>query len=423
MAETRIDARPAPGRLYWTSFAELEGDSGPSDPLRFDMYTQRLGNILLPGITNRTERLRYLTMVCAGLAQTQRNGASVRETRAAFLPFERGWALAMTLSAGGALKVADGAGAGGRGLRPEFRGLRGANRVLRHYRTLEGVDPVNPTKYILLQNQDAQGGLGAYLVTLREFGFVHAETLALTSRGRELAHTFAPRGKRSVRLSMLSDAGKVKRPHLERLGEYVTLGSPSTAERALIQDAIFDSPRSRVGDVVRRVAKAAPLAQSSSERLAAITQPDGDVVGRAAAYAVAFDPMRIAALKLFCAVGAALVPLTAAAPTRRIATDTMERDAETLRLAAIELSRLPAPAGLEPIASLAQACADATGLDEEVHSVVAFHRLEQRSWIVAEGKDRYRTGRHGPFEQPGEHFNGYTLGNTYRLLADLGAVA
>ena len=46
------------------------GNSEPSDPLRFDMYAQRLGNVLLPGITNKTERLRYLSMVCAGIAAT-----------------------------------------------------------------------------------------------------------------------------------------------------------------------------------------------------------------------------------------------------------------------------------------------------------------------------------------------------------------
>ena len=136
---------PSVGRLYWTSFAELEGDSSPADPLRFDMYAQRLGNILLPGITNRTERVRYLSMVCAGLVETQRPGASVRESRQAFLPFERGWALAMTLAAGGRIKVGSDDVAGGRGLKPEFRGLRGANRVLRHYRTLEGRDRIKPT--------------------------------------------------------------------------------------------------------------------------------------------------------------------------------------------------------------------------------------------------------------------------------------
>lgn len=421
MASSRIDAKPARGRFYWTSFADLEGDSGPSDPLRFDMYTQRLGNVLLPGITNRTERVRYLSMVCAGLLQTQRMAASVRDSRRAFLPFERGWALAITLAAGGGIKVSGETSAGGRGLRPEFRGLRGANRVLRHYRTLDGVDTITPTDYILLQGQGAQGGLGAYLVTLREFGFVQSETLAVTSRGRELAHAFSPKGKHSIHLGMLCDDRGVKRRHLERLGEHVTLGAPSSAERALVREAIFDSPRSTAGEVVRRIGAAAPTAQTSVERFAAIAQPDGDVVGRAAAYAVAFDPMRIVALKLFCAMGSALVP--GAATIRQVVTDSMEWDAATLRETATALSRLVAPAGLEPIAKLAHDCADAADLDETVRSVVAFHRREQRSWIVAEGTDRYRVGRHGPFEQPSEHFNGYTLGNTYRLYDDLGAVA
>src|SRR3954465_9954426 len=99
-----IAAFPKPGLTYWTAYSPPEGSSHPSDPLRFDMYTQRLGNILLPGITNRTERLRYLSMVCAGLAVTGDRASTVRQERKAFLPFERGWALAMTLSVDGRLK-------------------------------------------------------------------------------------------------------------------------------------------------------------------------------------------------------------------------------------------------------------------------------------------------------------------------------
>src|SRR5215213_7458138 len=100
-----IAAFPKPGLTYWTAYSPPEGSSQPSDPLRFDMYAQRLGNVLLPGVTNRTERLRYLSMVCAGIATTSSaRQATIRERRQAFLPFERGWALAMTLSVDGELK-------------------------------------------------------------------------------------------------------------------------------------------------------------------------------------------------------------------------------------------------------------------------------------------------------------------------------
>src|SRR5450755_1480744 len=164
MAPT-ISPSPKTGRTYWTAYTELEGSSQPADPLRFDMYAERLGNQLLPGLTNRTERLRHLSMVCAGIGVTSRAGnRTVREQRQAFLPFERGWALAMTIAAGGELKAPYAGGGGGRALKPEFRGFRGANRVLAHYRAINHETATRPSNYVLLKGQDSQGGLGAYLV-------------------------------------------------------------------------------------------------------------------------------------------------------------------------------------------------------------------------------------------------------------------
>jgi len=418
MATTSIASKPSVGRLYWTSFAELEGDSSPADPLRFDMYAQRLGNILLPGITNRTERVRYLSMVCAGLVETQRTGTSVRESRRAFLPFERGWALAMTVAAEGKIKVGSDARDGGRGLKPEFRGLRGANRVLRHYRTLEGRARIKPTGYILLQGQDAQGGLGAYLVTLRQFGFVHPNTLGVTALGRALAQAFAPVGTRGIRLGMLCDERAVERHHLVRLGGHTTLGRPSDTERAIVGAAIFEHPRSVVGEVIRRIDAADPDAGNSERRLAAIARPDGDPLERAAAFAVAFDPLRIAALKLFAALGSALVPRAGAATINELDLDAAELDVIAVRESAAALTIVPPPRGLEPVAALARDCADESTLEDTVRSLVAYHRREQRSWIVAEGRDRYRLGRHGPFDPPTGEFNGYTLGRGYQLRDD-----
>jgi len=425
MATTSIAAKPLPGTAYWTAFAEFEGDSGPADPLRFDMYTQRLGNILLPGITNRTERARYLSMVCAGLVSTQRPGASVREVRRAFLPFERGWALAMTLSADGRIKLGADSPDGGRGLKPEYRGFRGANRALRYYRTLEGKDTLRPSGYVLLQGQESQGGLGAYLVTLRQFGFVHPDTLAVTALGRSLAEAFTPKGTRKIHLGMLAEDGSVARHDLRRLGEHVTLARSSNAEREIVRRAVFASPRSTAGELLRRIDAADPTAATSEDRLRAIARADGDHLERAAAFAVAFDPLRIAALRLFSTVGAGLVTSSQdkASMLTELHLDTVDADAAETRTHAATVAALPAPVGLDAIAGLARECASGRTAEDTVRSIVAYHRREQRSWIVAEGKDRYRLGRHGPFDLPAHQFNGYTLGRAVQLRDDVQAAA
>src|SRR3954464_13852777 len=126
---------PRAGQIYWTAYTQLEGDSSPVDPLRFDMYAERLGNVLLPGITSRVERLRYFGMVCAGLWLTRPTGGvgdspeASRLWRRSFLPFEAAWALANLLAVNGEIKDVPPVVQRPR-LKVEFQGLRGANRAL-----------------------------------------------------------------------------------------------------------------------------------------------------------------------------------------------------------------------------------------------------------------------------------------------------
>ncbi len=217
---------------------------------------------------------------------------------------------------------------------------------------------------------------------------------------------------------MFCDEGVVSRHHLVRLGEHTTLGHPSDAERSIVRGAIFENPRSVAGDVIRRIEAARPDAETSQQRLAAIARADGHPLERAAAFAVTFDPLRIAALKVFAALGAALVPRAGAATIKELDLELTELDAATARESAAALTSVPAPPGLEPVVALAQDLSGGTTFEETVRSLVAYHRRERRSWVVAEGADRYRLGRHGPFDPPAEHFNGYTLGRGYQLRDD-----
>lgn len=419
---TRIDTEPQIGRIYWSAYTDLEGDSGPTDPLRFDMYAQRLGNILLPGITNRTERLRYLSMVCAGLAETARGAGSIREQRRAFLPFERGWALAMTLAVDGRLKLGGADGPGQRGLRPEFAGLRGANRVLAHFRTLGDRRKVRPPDYTLLQGQDAQGGLGAYMITLRQFGFVHPDSLALTALGRELAGAFTPRGVRGGRLGILASRAPADRGLLERMGRSLALGMPIDEERDLVRSALFVHDRSVVADVVRRMRAARPGARSPESLLSGIARTDGDPIERAAAFALAFDPLRIAALRLFARLGEQLRARPGSPPLTDLDLEPLEVAAADVREAASLVARLHEAEGLEAVSHLARDIERGETLGDTVSATVSFHRREERSWIVADGPDRYRVGRHGRFQEPDAAFNGYTVGRAFQLLADVEGV-
>jgi hypothetical protein len=418
-----ITASPTPSRIYWTAYTDPEGSSEPSDPLRFDMYAQRLGNLLLPGITNRTERLRYLSMVCSGIgATTQGRDRTLREQRAAFLPFERGWALAMTIGVEGELKWRTSATATQSTLKPEFRGFRGVNRVLAHYRSLQDWKPVRPTNYTLLKAQDAQGGLGAYLVTLRQFGLVQPYSLALTALGSALADAFNPR-LHGAPVSTLAQRGSVRRSTLGRLGEALVLGAPTQAECQIVREAIFTDPRSVVADCVRRMREALPSSTDPKELLAAIASRDGDLLAKAAQFAIDLDPLRVALLQLFSRLGRELSGRAGSTPLATALRPEMEEAAENARGFAGTLTSDPVVPGLEPIAVLAADLAGGESVADTVRSMVSFHRREGRGWITSDRADRYTIGMHGAFEDPSEGFNGYTVGRAMSLLMDAEATA
>lgn len=411
-----VTSPPSLGRPHWTAFTSIEGDYEPLDPLRLDMYAQRLGNVLVPGVTARTQRARYLGMVCAGLRQTSTPGQTVRERRRGFLPFERGWALAVTIAANGNIKHRP-EGATRSRLKPAYEGFRGANRVLAHYRTVSEDKHVTPTAYKLLSAQESQGGLGAYLVTLAEFNLVHRESLDLTPSGRDVADAFE--SSTEARLRDLVDSSPVRRARLRQAGQDLTLAHMSATERQLCKSLLFDGA-SAMAELVRRMRQALGEQLPASEAgLKAIADPNGDELAQAAHCAVCFDPFRRALGELFGLVGSGLEGRPGAHRLTDLARDDLEEAGEIARASATTLASCPGVRGMEPIATFSREVAAGTTLADTVRSTIAFHRQEGRGWILDQGDDRYAAGQHGAFVAPSSGFHGYTVGSAMRMLRDL----
>jgi hypothetical protein len=415
-----IASPPRVGRVYWTAYTQLEGDSSPTDPLRFDMYAERLGNVLLPGITSRVERLRYLGMVCAGLWLTRPSGGvggsrdTARLWRRAFLPFEAGWAFANLVSVNGEIKdvppVVDRAR-----LKGEFQGLRGANRVLAYYRRVGDQQRVKPHNYRLLKAQEAQGGLGAYLVALRRYGFVQHDRFDLTASGIDLARAFCGSSARHAS-KLLSDVAE-RRATLRRLGDELLLSRPSRAEATIVNNVLFEGDDT-LATVFRQIPKALRSGGSTEKALTHLARTDGTPLERAAQYAVTFDPFRRASLSSFVELGH---QLTGLGPSRLRDLDTtmLKQHLDDAASAAATLAALPSVEGLEPVTFLAHRIAGATSPEETIHALISFHRQEGRRWIDVDGGDRYLLGAHGAFDPPAERFHGYTLGSAMRVYRDV----
>lgn len=414
-----IKTPPKAGRLYWTAYTQLEGDSSPTDPLRLDMYAERLGNVMLPGITNRTERLRYFGMVCAGLALTRppTGGdlrAHTRLWRQSFLPFEAGWALANIIAVNGAIKDRPPDVPRAR-LKLEFQGFRGANRVQAYFQKVHGHSRIKPHGYRLLKAQEAQGGLGAYLVALRRYGLVQSDRFDLTARGSELATAFLGPAQRGAR-RLLSNQ-PVTRSSLRAIGDQLLLSGPSSEEARLVRSAIF-SGSGEVATVFKRLPANLRKGGPPEDALRRIARPDGSPLERAAHYALEFDPFRRAALLLFCELGRQLTG-KGVARIRDLEFDALDPLASQTQQRASALANLPKVEGLEPIATLATRIAGARSNAEVLHRIVVFHREEGRRWIDVSGGSQYTLGAHGSFADPADSFHGYTLRSAMRVYADM----
>ncbi|MHB1556907.1 MAG: hypothetical protein ACYC61_05435 [Isosphaeraceae bacterium] len=168
---------------FLTAYDPLGGTSGSIDPLGALRSYGSLADLLLPGVTTITSRSRYLSMLCAALANAEANrrflpGASgLAQRRKAVEPFERLWALGcFAASECGHNGAAD--------------GLRGISYVKRTYCEFANSGKRVTSDFQLLKYQSRTGAVATYWTALVGGQLVHEDTGTLAVEGRELAEHF-----------------------------------------------------------------------------------------------------------------------------------------------------------------------------------------------------------------------------------------
>jgi hypothetical protein len=168
---------------FLTAYDPLGGSSGSIDPLGALQTYGSLADLLLPGVTTITTRSRYLSMLCAALANAegQRNllvGASgLAQRRKAVEPFERLWALACV-----AAREAGHEGAAD--------GLRGISYAAKSYAYFTAKGEKVNCDFPLLKYQSRTGAVGTYWTALVGGQLVQGDSGALAVEGQELAKQF-----------------------------------------------------------------------------------------------------------------------------------------------------------------------------------------------------------------------------------------
>lgn len=157
--------------LLWAAPLPSDSEFVLEDPLALDYLGQQVGYFLIPALTTRSGHAQYFAVVLYGLDLAERALVEYglpdedRHRRELFERWERFWALALVESHGGGF---------GRGNPDAIRGARGVAKAW-----FSGEKPLL-RDYRLISRQGELGGLGAYLVPLRDLGLVYPGSLRVT---------------------------------------------------------------------------------------------------------------------------------------------------------------------------------------------------------------------------------------------------
>lgn len=323
---------------FLTSYDPSDLPGGSIDPLGFERGYLFLADKILPGLTNVASRPRYFSLLCAGVALADADGAvtpreQARRRQECVLRLERFWALANVLASGaeGEENLAT-------------QGLRGVRRASAVVEDLE-ISRVKKTKadFVLLSNQTRYGAIGIYGAVADGMRFWDRRPMQLTPDlgdrlGKGFIHETAmpPELKRAAR-----DEGEVRLSSLKIWGEQAHLsGWVTEAEAQSFADAAYREPlRARMLELL----EASPWEEDESEvdRLekiaAGIEDGSQDVDLREASIAIgAYEESYAVVLLAF----ERLLYLCASSTTGSVALSHLDRD-EVLRAVC---DRLPAMA-------------------------------------------------------------------------------
>jgi hypothetical protein len=226
---------------FLTAFDPLGATGGSIDPLGALQPYVAMADRLLPGITTITTRSRYISMLCAALANAEKyrtftaGTKGFSERRQAVEPFERLWALACVAARESGVENA-------------ANGLRGVTSAEKRYRYYVDSNKPISLSFKLLKYQGRTGAVGTYWTSIVGSDLADPDSGALSPSGRLLAGQFPVPNLLDSEMERLAHPIRgmkveVTVDQLRTWGRRVNLVAVAAKEKPLLKEALTSHPR------------------------------------------------------------------------------------------------------------------------------------------------------------------------------------
>jgi hypothetical protein len=237
--------------LFWTERVYLDGDDTSSkDPLGTEAFAGHLADLILPGMTTITWRVRYVTLICQWIdfINNKLGVKGVDEVINRILQIEKLAAFSMlTVPEWGSSNMNDSVSEDDERDDVNLRRLIG-KRYARAFKTRATPFSLDKKDYPFLMNHKAAGAYSVYKVLLMSLGLLDEDTVCLTEKGKDFLEGIALPVKTPsfIRGAIAGEDIDIKCDSFKTLGEYWGLANfSSKTERKRLKVLMLSEHRRR----------------------------------------------------------------------------------------------------------------------------------------------------------------------------------
>jgi hypothetical protein len=233
--------------LYWTERVYLEGDDTSSkDPLGTEAFAGHLADLILPGMTTITWRVRYVTIICQWLdfINNDLRVKGVDEIINRIMQIEKLAAFSM-VTKWGSSNMNNSVSEDDERDDVNLRRLIGKRYAKAFHATTFSLDR---KAYPFLTNHKSAGAYSVYKVLLMSLGLLDEDTVSLTEKGKEFIEgiEIPARYKSFIKNELEGKQSDISSASFKTLGDYWGLGNfSSETERQRLKGLMVSEARRR----------------------------------------------------------------------------------------------------------------------------------------------------------------------------------